>query len=58
MKTKTFQFKYSILVNGEEYPRTTRIQAATEAEATKTLKARLKKGGNDDYNINEITQLP
>jgi hypothetical protein len=58
MKTKTYLFKYSILVNGEEYPRTTRIQGTTQDEATKTLKSKLKKGGNDDYNINEITQLP
>lgn len=53
MKQKTYVVLYSLIVNGEEYPRQMEIPATSPDDA----KSKLKDLINDqcEYNVNQVT---
>jgi hypothetical protein len=54
MELKTYKVKYSITVNGDEYPNVTEIQAIDESEARQNLKNIITKTSDVEFHIHEV----
>ena len=54
MELKTFKIRYCILINGEEYPNTTEIQALDSSEAREKLKDIITRTSDVEYHIHEV----
>lgn len=54
MNLKTYKVKYSVVVNGEEYPNITEVQAIDESEARENLKNLISKTSDVHFHIHEV----
>lgn len=52
-----YRIRYSIFVNGEEYPREATVTALSQFNAEQQLEVELNKFPENDYQIFETTQI-